>query len=421
MGNEYSGLIRNELTSCRKLMGHNPAQLRLLREKFMLTCDDDLSIQKPAFMDLLKLKDPEATQIFKLFDTDNSDRIDSYEFICCTALLSHSTLKVSSSLPKEKVEIMFGLFDFDNSLVLNKDELVVLSRSLICALHCMCGKKTYPSISDVEKKLNAILAKHDMAKLEEITLKELQTLCSKDPTILSFLEGFNLLHSDDIKDYVDLSSQIPECDSDLEEEVAPSQKPQPKNSTDSEKRKANFEKLELEMKKNQFTNEKKNSALGTCPPDIRMEPSFVNGFRYYDRRNNIKISSNSEIISFSGKIGWVQSRKATLSQKLFLNHTRSISCIALIEYNVITAEEGDDAMINIWDCKTRALVASIKTICKGGVKHMCASNEGRKLAVVEAHKDHTTFVYDYSKIISGKNLSETSKFSAIFKGPVQVL
>jgi hypothetical protein len=316
---------------------------------------------------------------------------------------------------------MFGLFDFDNSLVLNKDELVVLSRSLICALHCMCGKKSYPSISDVEKKLNAILTKHDMGKVEEITLKELQTLAAKDQTILAFMEGFNLLHSDDLKDYVDLTTEIPECDSDLEEELAPAQKPQPKNTTDSEKRRANFEKVESDDKKNPVTNnEKENKISGTCPPDIKMEASFVNGFRYYDRRNNIKISSNSEIISFSGKIGWVQSRKGASSQKLFLNHTRSISCIALIEYNVITAEEGDNAMINIWDCKTRGLIASIKTICKGGVKHMCASNDGKRVAVVEAHKDHTTVIYDYSKIISGKTLAETSKFSSIFRGPEQV-
>lgn len=49
---------------------------------------------------------------------DNSNRIDSYEFICGLAILSHATLA-------EKAESIFKLYDFDNSQLLNQDEMVV--------------------------------------------------------------------------------------------------------------------------------------------------------------------------------------------------------------------------------------------------------------------------------------------------------
>ena len=62
--------------------------------------DEDLTIDKPAFVLLLKLnkKENEAEkviyfiffyiQIFSLFDLANDGRIDSHEFICALALIS---------------------------------------------------------------------------------------------------------------------------------------------------------------------------------------------------------------------------------------------------------------------------------------------------------------------------------------------
>lgn len=81
------------------------------REKFELMADEDLTIDKPAFVLLLKLnkKENEAEkvifikinkyiknnifyffyiQIFSLFDLANDGRIDSHEFICALALIS---------------------------------------------------------------------------------------------------------------------------------------------------------------------------------------------------------------------------------------------------------------------------------------------------------------------------------------------
>lgn len=63
MGQEYSGLIRGELRNSKKIAGYNPAQLKLLREKFVLVCDDDLSIGQESFKDIMRVKEDEARDV----------------------------------------------------------------------------------------------------------------------------------------------------------------------------------------------------------------------------------------------------------------------------------------------------------------------------------------------------------------------
>lgn len=58
----------------------------MIKEKFELLADEDLSLDKTAFEKLFKPTD--IDEIFSLFDMDKSGRIDSYEFITALALLS---------------------------------------------------------------------------------------------------------------------------------------------------------------------------------------------------------------------------------------------------------------------------------------------------------------------------------------------
>lgn len=60
----------------------------MIREKFDLMADEDLTLTKESFEKLMKVKPQEADKIFEFFDIDQSNRIDSYEFICGLALLS---------------------------------------------------------------------------------------------------------------------------------------------------------------------------------------------------------------------------------------------------------------------------------------------------------------------------------------------
>lgn len=94
MGAEYSGTIRNELLSSKKLVGYTPEQVLLLKQKFNIKCDDELSLNKKEFASMMKISDEDSENLFKLFDIDGSKTIDSYELLTSVALLGYSSLKV---------------------------------------------------------------------------------------------------------------------------------------------------------------------------------------------------------------------------------------------------------------------------------------------------------------------------------------
>jgi Ca2+-binding EF-hand superfamily protein len=72
----------------KKYSNFSPKQVELIKEKFELMCDEDLSLDKVKFKKLMKISTSEADRLFKFFDMDDSKSVDSYEFICGLALLS---------------------------------------------------------------------------------------------------------------------------------------------------------------------------------------------------------------------------------------------------------------------------------------------------------------------------------------------
>lgn len=50
--------------------------------------DEDLTIDRNGFAQLMKLKETEVDRVFQFFDLSNDGRIDSHEFVCALSLLS---------------------------------------------------------------------------------------------------------------------------------------------------------------------------------------------------------------------------------------------------------------------------------------------------------------------------------------------
>jgi WD40 repeat protein len=142
---------------------------------------------------------------------DSSGRIDSYEFICALALISHATLE-------EKARSIFKLYDFDDSMILNFDECVVLVRCCLCSLAALCGRKDVPSITEVEEKVTVMYSRHDRDEDGCLTLDEFISMVTKDKEVLSTLKNYDLLKSYDIRENFGFENQFPDCDSDLEKE-----------------------------------------------------------------------------------------------------------------------------------------------------------------------------------------------------------
>lgn len=53
MGQQYSGQIRPEILNNRKIANFHPKQIDFMREKFVLMCDDDLTVGIETFSKLV--------------------------------------------------------------------------------------------------------------------------------------------------------------------------------------------------------------------------------------------------------------------------------------------------------------------------------------------------------------------------------
>lgn len=363
---------------------------------------------------------------------DNSGKIDSYEFICALALISHATLQ-------EKSAAIFRLYDFDNSLVLNFDEMVVLIRCCLCSLAAMCGRRDIPSIQSVEEKVDQLFNRHDKDSDGQISLDEFQSLITKDKEILQTLKDFGLLKSYDLRDNFGYDDELPECDSDLENEENKGLEDSEIEVSEKYKGSLHVDKSELIDRMRQgiefATVEQDNqifefqappeaeqrmaiqpwknvikygrpseyqsdSTEGTIP-DADLELEYVYGYRCHDTRNNISYAPSGDLIYHTAALGIVMNKK-TNTQKFFFGHYDDITCLTTFDNLVATGQVGKKPIIAIWDCKNCNSLGTINNPLKRGISHLAFSSDGKKLAAVSVDKYHSTAIFDVSKILSSK-------------------
>ena len=133
---------------------------------------DDFTLDREALKKYFKCSNRECDVVFDHFDMDGNGKLDSYEFVCAMAMLSHSTLD-------EKAELIFSLYDFDGSKYISRDELVILMTNALSSLNAM-SKKPPPSIEEIEKKTDEFFQKADTNQDKKITLREFKRYITKD-------------------------------------------------------------------------------------------------------------------------------------------------------------------------------------------------------------------------------------------------
>jgi hypothetical protein len=63
MGQKYSGIISPDLLKNRKIANFHPKQIDYMREKFVLMCDDDLTVGVGTFSELVRMDKVEARKV----------------------------------------------------------------------------------------------------------------------------------------------------------------------------------------------------------------------------------------------------------------------------------------------------------------------------------------------------------------------
>lgn len=295
----------------------------------------------------------------------------------------------------------------------------------------MCGKKSYPSILTIEKKIDEILKKSDMGDAIQLTLLEFQSLISKDIEILQLLKSFNLLSSDDLREVMDNEKDQVECDSDIDLEISTKTLYEKDGleietiSQDPGFKAAKKREINIDLAKRRIWDKSARPVRyvedlnSDKLPNLEMDIENIYGIRCSDMRQTLKISPNGELIFFSGKAAIVLDRK-TNTQKIFQEHLQQISCMAICDSLIASSEFGADPSIHIWDYKSFQKKRSLRGIIKNGVSHMCFSNDKKKLAVIDVSQNQTVVIYDFAKILAGKAAEFKELVVSIFKGPNQV-
>eukprot|EP01034_Spumella_vulgaris_P035953 gene35953-44334_t len=160
-----------------------------------------------------RMLNSDTDAVFRLFDDDENNLVDSLEFLSSFALLSGMT-------PEEKIRFIFAMYDFDESGVLSLDEMVLAFRSSLSGLTKL-SKIDPPTEAEIEtivvlgfdsiRKAGGVTGTENGASANAagdykgIDREEFVQYCLNTPEILSWIEFF-----DDLEEFeFTLSSRQP--------------------------------------------------------------------------------------------------------------------------------------------------------------------------------------------------------------------
>jgi hypothetical protein len=300
----------------------------------------------------------------------------------------------------------------------------------------MCGKKTFSPIAEIEAKVKEILERYDMGDKTQISLKEFQSLVSKDQSILQLLKSYQLINSDDLREVMEQETDVVECDSDIDEEIevrtrckhgesvartASSNKMVNLVNDPGEKKRV----IRLDESKKLFANPEliplvfKDFRPDTAYPGFAVEPIHVYGFRGFDMRNTIRIDSVGDLVSIAGTTAWVLDPK-TNKQAVYYQHLKEVGCLAIFENYVATGEIGPEPSIHIWQSINVKLMFTLRGLLKEGIVQLCFSNDGKRLAALEAGPNQTLVIFNFSLLLSSRHFNFNEHVIAVRRAPSRV-
>ena len=117
-----------------------------------------------------------ANEVFKLFDTDHSGKIDFVEFLVAISTSSSGDLR-------KKLSMAFNLYDTNDNGRIDKKEMI----KIITAIYDLYGEKNRKGDNDPKERADAIFRKMDTNYSNTLDEKEFVDGCLNDPILLKFL------------------------------------------------------------------------------------------------------------------------------------------------------------------------------------------------------------------------------------------
>lgn len=207
---------------------------------------------------------------------------------------------------------------------------------------------------------------------------------------------------------------VPDCDSDLDEEV------NPKALQDSDRKVAvkeggEFDEVDLGtgdqatagpsgVLNNSVPDSYKPSRRDGEAPEAQLDLEYCYGIRCHDVRNNLRYNVDGKLIYNCAGVGVVMDKK-TNTQKHFMSHSDDIHCMAIGPDGIFaaTGEIGPHPRLCVWNTKTMEEVYIATAPMTKGIKHCSFSRDGRYLACSDMSDEHMMFIFDVkTKLKSGE-------------------
>lgn len=174
-------LTEEEIQFLLKNTNYSRDQINKWHAGFLLDCPKG-ELDKKKFLQVYKEFFPTgkaetfATEVFKMFDTDGSGKIDFVEFLVAISTSSSGDIR-------KKLSMAFNLYDTSNNGRIEKKEMI----KLLNAIYDLYGEKNRKGENDPKERTEAIFRKMDTNYSNTLDEKEFIEGCLTDPVLMKFL------------------------------------------------------------------------------------------------------------------------------------------------------------------------------------------------------------------------------------------
>lgn len=381
-----------------------------IAEGFGLTIDEFQEILKSALLEYLSITErtlnADTDLIFRAYDDDENNLVDSLEFLSSFALLSGMT-------PEEKIKFIFAMYDFDETQLLSLDEMVLAFRSTLSGLSKL-SKVDPPTEAEVEiivvQGFDLIRKKQGMTDMDEdysgIDRDNFLDYCLNTPEIMSWIEFF-----DDLEEYET-------------EKENPKPTPQPKvtHITRGDMDESNMDITlgghsrriweKSGLAKDVLPRQNWENVIAFLAPprkpdqprdlprhNVRLEWAY--GYNAHSSRQNLFYSAKGEAIYPAGALCVVHDIGQG-TQRHFTAHSDTVTCMRLCHTEsgttlVASGECGVRPSIHVWEADSLTLLSSMRGFHRNAILQIDFSPDQTKLATLGGDTYHSVAIFDWQK------------------------
>jgi len=381
-----------------------------IAEGFGLTIEEFQEIIKSALLEHLAVTERtlnvDTDALFRCFDDDENNLVDSLEFLSSFALLSGMT-------PEEKIRFIFAMYDFDETQLLTLDEMVLAFRSTLSGLSKL-SKVDPPTEAEVEvivvQGFDAVRAGKDETDIETdyngIDKDAFVNFCLNTPEIMSWIEFFDDLEENEMLRHDRRPLPIPKAThidrTALDESVM--------NPTLGGPERLLWEKKGYGknfLPRQTWENVASFLAPARAPDQPRDLPKhnikleWAYGYNAHSSRQNLFYSAKGEAVYAAGCVCVVQD-VLQQTQRHFVEHADLVTCLKLVhvpttgETIVASGECGVRPSIYVWSSDSLQVLSTLKGFHRGAVMQLDFSPDRTKIVSLGNDLYHSIAVYDWA-------------------------